>query len=153
MLYNRELLNADLEIILNKSITGVYYSKSDVFYESDLFVEETSATGVLLEIDNKYYFSITSFDYEPNLGYNGLIFFNNPLGNRSQSPNHLNDHKWKKVLSQKISKFGIIENSYLNNDSKIVIPFGLKFEFENQEKLYIINSCIEKYDKQKKFIK
>lgn len=53
---------------------------------------------------------------------------------------------WQQYRNSAIKQVEILENEYTVNHQHLIVPFGLRFTFDNHSVLYLLNLSIEDYD-------
>jgi hypothetical protein len=100
--------------------------------------------GMSIYCADNQIFNLIPTDYDPHFGLGGIILQQTSIGDDPR-PAHIDENNWEFIKDKKIVEYEIFENTYQIGGEKIVIPFGIKLEFENKMMLYVLNIGIESY--------
>ena len=150
MRYNREALEAKVvDSLIGEKLKEVYY---DIDYEGfipffQLFpnVQEIPTSAILIETDSGKFISVISTDYAPYYGYLSGIDISVDIKKSYNRPSHITENAWSAFSNRRILEVAIIESSTVVDNNRIVLPFGLKLKFEEENTLYIFDLGIEDY--------
>ncbi len=155
--YSEKNLKVNLNLLIGKTIKNLFYHTNYEgyisFHELKDEVIEIPLLGVLLETTSHEFYNISSYDYAPYYGLEGLRFFQDiDLVTPHGRPSQINKSFWIRFKNKKIIDVIIINNYYKNSEENIIIPFGIKLIFEGNEECYITSLTLESFiDDKKKY--